>query len=137
MRRNPQQTLEDALSKYEEMIDSTRRRFAPVRSLPAEAPRRCFGSYRGRYVHPAYGSVSITEDERSLQLQRNSLRLELKRRGGDGWSFAECDAFEIHKPHPFDPAGRVEFEADENGDVRSLSIALEPAVEPIRFTKWP
>jgi hypothetical protein len=42
---------------------------------------------------------------------------------------------DIHEAHCFDRSGRVSYETNLDGQIAALAIALEPAVEPIRFVK--
>jgi Domain of unknown function (DUF3471) len=129
------QTIEQKLALYERRIEENRLRIAATPRVAHTSASRPLDSYVGRYVNPGYGSVDIHGRAGGLFLRIGSWDPPLEHWHHDTWAFAENDLFEIHKAHAFDKASHVLFDLDANGDIDGLSIHLEPAVSPIRFTK--
>ena len=129
------QTLEEKLAQYEKNIEQTRQRNASVRRVEGTSPSHSLGDYVGVYIHPGYGSIEILLSDKELVFRRNGLILPLQHWHYDAWVAKDSEIFYIHVPHAFDPASRLLFETNADGEIAALSIRLEPAVAPIRFEK--
>jgi CubicO group peptidase (beta-lactamase class C family) len=86
--------------------------------------------YLGDYSNPGYGIVTIAPDGDAFKMTFNKLSESLKH--------YHYDVFEV----PADPLNpfeklKVEFLADFNGDISSISMPLEPGVKDIVFTRMP
>ena len=84
--------------------------------------------YAGEYEHPGYGVISILIKNDQMTAQYNSIPYAAKH--------FHYDVFELNN-EMMDEAFKVSFFYDLKGNIRSLSIQLEDAVEPIVFTKMP
>lgn len=129
------QRLEEMLALYEKEIGDIHRRNASVCRVQDTSPSHGLDDYAGSYVHAGYGQISIRRDDQVLILRRYNLELPLEHWHYDAWVFAENDLFPIHKPHPFDRASRIVFEANADGEIIAFSLQLEPAVAPAWFMK--
>ena len=131
----PVYALEERLRQYEQKIEEMRKLHEATRNVPDVARSRAAADYVGTYVHPAYGTLRISEEEPALRFHRNRIELALEHRYGDVWSFASSDLFEIHQPHPFDRSSEVVFDANAEGEITAVRVRLEPAVTAIRFAR--
>jgi len=131
----PAQTLEAKLAEYERKIEQTCERNSSVRKVAGTAPSHPLCDYAGGYAHPAYGNVTISCCAGGLAFRRNELTLELQHWHFDFWVARNADLFPIHTPHAFDPVSLFSFETTSGGAIGSVSIRLEPAVDPIRFLR--
>lgn len=87
-------------------------------SLPLE-------EYAGDYEHPAYGVVKVKFDGESLSASLNGVRGKLEH--------FHFDQFVI-EDEPFDGT-RLKFTIGDTGKVESLFTQVEPALDPIEFTR--
>jgi CubicO group peptidase (beta-lactamase class C family) len=87
-------------------------------------PSHPLDAYVGDYEHPAYGVISIELKDNALQGKYYSFDFKL-----DHWHY---DVFK-----PSDHLPKVMFLTNLKGDVDGLSVAMEPAVAPILFTRKP
>jgi len=131
----PAQSFEQALQQYEKRVDDVKSRDSMLRRIENTTPSHDLAEYTGNYEHVAYGKIAISQSGTGLTLERGNLALPLEHWHYDTWIVAENDLFEIHKPHVFDRASRVLFDADREGAMAGLSMELEPAAAPIRFGK--
>jgi CubicO group peptidase (beta-lactamase class C family) len=131
----PVNSVKDKLAEYENSIVRTREHHARTPRKDNTAPSHSLGGYAGRYVNPAYGAIDIALSGAELVLVRGALSLRLEHWHFDAWVVGRNDLFAIHAPHAFDPSSRILFETDADGEISGLSIALEPAVRPIVFSK--
>jgi CubicO group peptidase (beta-lactamase class C family) len=89
---------------------------------PAHAP----SAYCGVYRHPGYGAVAITEADGALHARLNELDVEIRHRHYDVWEASIATQ----------PLGvALRFETSFAGEIEALTLAVEPAVEPVRFTR--
>jgi CubicO group peptidase (beta-lactamase class C family) len=128
-------TLEQTLAEYEQKIDQMHIRYAAQRRVHPAPPSHAAALYAGAYLNPGYGRIDIEVQADALILKRHDLRLSLEHWHFDCWAAKDGDQFPIHTPHPFDAASLFVFDMDPGGDITAVSIALEPAVAPIRFVK--
>ncbi len=91
-------------------------------------PSHALEDYAGDYEHPGYGMISIMTKGNQMTSEYNSIPYT-----GNHYHY---DVFEI-KNEMEEEAFKVSFFTDLKGNIRSLSIQLEDAVEPIVFTKMP
>ncbi|UCE21706.1 MAG: serine hydrolase, partial [Candidatus Aminicenantes bacterium] len=91
-------------------------------------PSHPLEDYAGDYEHPGYGVISIVIKGDQMIGEYNSIPYTA--------SHYHYDVFEITN-EMMDEALKVSFFTDLKGNIRSLSIQLEDAVEPAVFTKMP
>jgi len=91
-------------------------------------PSHPLEDYAGDYEHPGYGVISIVKKDDQMTAEYNSIPFTA--------SHYHYDVFEINN-EMMDEALKVSFFTDLKGNIRSLSVQLEDAVEPIVFTKMP
>lgn len=87
-------------------------------------------AYAGRYMHPAYGLVTIDDTNNRLTLGYNGLSTPL-----DHWHYEVFRA-------PSDRSNRLEqsrvqFLTDLEGEVSSIAVPLDPNVDPVVFKRTP
>jgi len=131
----PALPVAETLAEYERRILENHQRIAAVRRVKGTSPSQDLDAFSGSYVHPGYGRIAILHSNKTLVMRRNSLELPLEHWHYDVWMVEENDLFPIHKLQPFDRSSRILFERNADGEISMLSIQLEPAVAPIRFTK--
>jgi CubicO group peptidase (beta-lactamase class C family) len=91
-------------------------------------PSHSLEDYAGDYEHPGYGEISIVKKGVQMTAEYNSIPFTA--------SHYHYDVFELNN-EILDEALKVSFFTDLKGNIRSLSIQLEDAVDPIVFTKMP
>ncbi|MCA1710584.1 MAG: serine hydrolase [Actinobacteria bacterium] len=91
-------------------------------------PSRDLEDFTGVYEHPAYGTFTIETDGQRLIPNFHGLGAlhELRHRDYDAW-----DLFLVE----FDQTLPLVFVQGSNGAISSLSVALEPLVDPICFPR--
>lgn len=97
---------------------------------PETKPARPLAEYAGEYLHPGYGPMKVRLEKDRLVLSYNNVTTPL-----DHWHY-EVFQSPADRQNPLELT-RVQFNSDFSGDVASLSIPLEPRVEPIVFTRQP
>ncbi len=93
-------------------------------------PSHPLADYTGTYTHPAYGSVTVSVRNGALAVKFNSFDLQLQH--------FNYDVFEVptDENKPAQGAGwRIEFGMNQKGDVVTVALPLEPAVDPIVFER--
>jgi CubicO group peptidase (beta-lactamase class C family) len=102
-----------------------------TRGKPGTHPSHNLDDYVGEYENPGYGIVSIQRDGDAFQLKINELSRPLRH--------FHYDVFEVPEKSTDDFANnlKVAFHTNLNGDIASLSIPLEPAVDDIVFARSP
>jgi CubicO group peptidase (beta-lactamase class C family) len=91
-------------------------------------PSHPLEDYAGDYEHPGYGVISIVKKGDQMTAEYNSIPFVA--------SHYHYDVFEIIN-EMMDESFKVSFFMDLKGNIRSLSIQMEEAVEPLVFTKMP
>lgn len=132
---SPMQTFEQKLEIYERKIQDNAKRLAAVERALHSRPSHPLTVYAGTYHHPGYGEVRIQRRGRKLYLRRFDVFLPLLHWHYDVWVARNNDLWPIHQPHAFDGASQIQFFACPDGGIGELSIAFEPEVAPIRFTR--
>lgn len=97
---------------------------------PNTRPARPLAEYTGEYEHPGYGRMKIGLDRDRLTLGYNRFTTPL-----DHWHYEMFQA-------PADRQNeleltRVQFHNDLSGEIASITIPIEPNVEPASFTRQP
>ncbi len=91
-------------------------------------PSHALDDYVGQYTHPGYGTFEVTMDADSLVGRYGQFSSTLRH--------ARYDVFELH---PEIGGGEqtfpVQFEMAMDGSVDEVVVPLEPAVDPIVFTR--
>ena len=91
-------------------------------------PSRALAAFVGRYRHPAYGEVRVTDENKSLVLHYGQFALPLRH--------YRADIFEIVKiPVTSRTHLEVSFHKDESGAITSLAMPFEHAVADILFVR--
>lgn len=91
-------------------------------------PSHALEAYCGRYEHPGYGIVTISQHEDQLQFTYNAIPSSL--------THVHYDIFELNFER-FEYKAKVSFTTAEKGDIESLAVKLEPAVKAQVFTRVP
>jgi hypothetical protein len=97
---------------------------------PNTKPARPLAEYAADYLHPGYGLMKVALEKDRLKLSYNKFSTPL-----DHWHYEVFQA-PADRQNPLELA-RVQFNSDLSGEVSSLSIPLEPNVEPIVFVRQP
>lgn len=95
---------------------------------PGTKPSHPIAEYAGVYEHPGYGLLTIAEAKGALSMSYNGIVAPL-----EAWHY---DIFKAGRGE--DPAYEnipVSFRTDNDGDIASLEIGIEPAVAPQLFRK--
>ncbi len=97
---------------------------------PNTKPARPLDEYAAEYLHPGYGPMKVRLEKDRLMLSYNKFTAPL-----DHWHY---DVFQsaADRQNPLELT-RVQFNSDFSGEVASISVPLEPNVEPIVFTRQP
>ncbi len=91
-------------------------------------PSHPLDDYVGQYAHPGYGTFEVTMDADSLVGRYGSFSSTLRH--------AHYDVFELHpEVGGGEQTFQVQFELAMDGSVEEAIIPLEPAVDPIVFTR--
>lgn len=94
------------------------------------SPSRPLAQFAGRYEHPAYGIVTVAENDGQLVLRR-----------GPGAMRLEHFHYDVFRPvanvdtQPWTARQRITFGSGASGRVETVSIPLEPAVADIIFKR--
>lgn len=93
-------------------------------------PSHDLKEYVGDYGNPGYGVVSVQADGDGFKLKINKITESVKH--------LHYDVFQVPDA-PFDPFAKlkVQFFADIDGDISTLSLPLETSVKDIVFTRLP
>jgi CubicO group peptidase (beta-lactamase class C family) len=97
---------------------------------PNTKPAHPIGEYAAEYLHPGYGPMKVALEKDRLTLSYNKFTAPL-----DHWHY-EVFQTPADRQNPLELT-RVQFNTDLSGDVASISVPLEPNVEPIVFTRQP
>ncbi len=95
---------------------------------PNTKPSHRLENYAGDYEHPGYGVISVRKKDEQLTSEYNSIPFAVRH--------YHYDVFEFHD-EMFDRSFKASFSTDLKGNISSLSVQLETAVEPSVFTKMP
>jgi CubicO group peptidase (beta-lactamase class C family) len=91
-------------------------------------PSHPIEDYTGDFEHPGYGVVSVEKKGEQLKGIFNSIEFTM--------SHYHYDVFEFHN-ELLDTRMKVSYFTDVKGNIHSLAIKMEPAVEEIIFTRMP
>jgi CubicO group peptidase (beta-lactamase class C family) len=96
---------------------------------PGTSPSHPLADYAGRYSHPAYGDVGVSQAGGRLALEANGRRMSL-----DHFHY---DIFEVPPDEPLNPmAGmKLTFLYNKDGDIDRLAGPVEPSVADVVFTR--
>jgi len=97
---------------------------------PNTKPARPLGEYAAEYLHPGYGPMKIGREKDRLTVSYNKFTAPL-----DHWHYEVFQA-PADRQNPLELT-RVQFNTDFSGDIASISVPLEPNVDPIVFTRQP
>jgi len=97
---------------------------------PNTKPARPLAEYAAEYSHPGYGPMKVRLEKDRLMLSYNKFTTPL-----DHWHYEVFQA-PADRQNPLELT-RVQFNSDFSGEVASISVPLEPNVEPIVFTRQP
>ncbi|MBO0780421.1 MAG: serine hydrolase [Ktedonobacteraceae bacterium] len=97
-------------------------------AVPDTQPSHELDAYCGRYEHPGYGVVTISQENNQLRFIYNDIPSSL--------THVHYDIFELTLER-FEFKAKVSFATAEKGDIESLAVKLEPAVNAQVFTRVP
>ncbi len=97
---------------------------------PDTKPARALADYAAEYLHPGYGTMKVALEKDRLKLSYNKFSTPL-----DHWHYEVFQA-PANRQNPLELM-KVQFNSDLSGDVASISVPLEPNVEPIVFARQP
>jgi len=123
------------LAKYEKEISDNIKRIQSLSRVYNTEPSHPISDHVGAYEAAGYGLIEIVLADDHLELVFNEFHFSLMHRHYDCWVFDSHETFSVHLPHPFDTASTIMFATDSDGKIHSLTIALEPSVEPICFER--
>ncbi|MCI0390821.1 MAG: serine hydrolase [Acidobacteria bacterium] len=92
-------------------------------------PTHALKDYAGQFEHPAYQMLTITQEGEQLKLDLHSLTGSLKH--------FHYDIFQLAEDTPGLGGTKVTFLMNRAGEIDRVSIALEPTVKEIVFTRKP
>ena len=121
-------------SRYKKHVEEGRERAEKAKAekdkdrKPDTQPSHPLEDYAGDYEHPGYGVLSVGKDGGRLNATYNSIPYTGKHYHYDMFEFT----YEM-----FDISFKINFLTDVKGNIGSLSVQLEEAVEPAIFTKMP
>jgi Domain of unknown function (DUF3471) len=119
----PVSRLSAKLAEYRQGVAQQRQQRDAIPKVLATLPSLSSNNYGGRYWHPGYGPVEISDTDAGLMLSRGEVKVGLEHWHYDTWMATH------------EKVSRVHFEVGVEGHIVSLSIALEPCVSPIRFVR--
>ncbi|MFP4083216.1 MAG: serine hydrolase [Candidatus Aminicenantes bacterium] len=120
--------IKEQIEKAEKEVEEAEKEKDKDR-VPNTQPSHPLEDYAGDYRHPGYGVIAVKKDGDLLKTVFNSIESELHH--------YHYDVFEL-KNEVYEFFGikqKLSFFADDRGRIARLSIQLEPAVDPILFTK--
>ena len=97
---------------------------------PNTKPARPLNEYAAEYLHPGYGPMKVRLEKDRLMLSYNKFTAPL-----DHWHYEVFQA-PADRQNPLELT-RVQFNSDFSGEVASISVPLEPNVDPIVFVRQP
>ncbi|MBL8267998.1 serine hydrolase [Steroidobacter sp.] len=92
------------------------------------APGHALEEYVGRFEHPAYGAIEIGRDQRGLTLGYHQKRIALEHFHYDVFAAPEDDVNPLAET-------KVQFNTGIDGEVSSVAIVMEPAIDAIVFNR--
>ena len=95
---------------------------------PDTHPAHPLDDYVGTYTHPAYGTVEIARAGNGLEMRSHGCKIALRHFHYEVFDTPEESGNALEK-------GKVMFHTNWNGEVDSVSSALEPQVADIVFTR--
>jgi CubicO group peptidase (beta-lactamase class C family) len=102
----------------------------PAGKQPGAQPAHPLADYAGDYVHPGYGTAQLwVNADGKLALRFNGFDAVL--------DHSLFETFEVAEGNPLLLGTRLLFNTDVAGRIASLSVQLEPAVDPVVFTHQP
>ena len=118
-----QKEFADLKAKMEEQYEEMQKA-EPV--IPDTHPSHALDAYCGQYENSGYGIVTISKAGDALQFTYNDIPSSL--------THVHYDIFELNFER-FEYKTRVSFVTAEKGDIKSLTVKLEPALKALAFTR--
>jgi CubicO group peptidase (beta-lactamase class C family) len=115
----------EMVGKLKAMADEGKAKFAAARK-PDTQPSHLLDDYGGDYQNPGYGLLTVTKNGDGLKAVYNDRELTLKH--------YHYDVFEFAVDYP-DVSVPGTFATDVTGTVSQVTLPLEPAGDPIVFTR--
>jgi CubicO group peptidase (beta-lactamase class C family) len=114
--------------EYRETMDALKKSMEPNFDdrVPDTQPSHDLDAYTGEFEHPAYGTITVRRDGEQLWLTHHKLDVPL--------THFHYDIFQVTIERFFF-SSKVNFFTGHKGEIESLAIALEPAVQPITFKR--
>lgn len=109
-----------------QMEEATGERFDRVAGT---SPSHPLGAYTGAFEHPAYGRVDITLEGKRLVMTSEGESHPMEH--------FHYDVFAIEAEESIADGVLLHFQQNARGDITGVAVPLEPAVDPILFTRMP
>lgn len=104
-----------------------RKKRKEIKRQHATRPSHPLADYAGEYEHPGYGRVTISLQGGELRLNYQGIPFRLRH--------YHYDVFQMNEMLRHGEQMLVSFQLDKAGNIKSIAIPLEPAVNDIVFTK--
>lgn len=120
------------LKEFTNLRDQAEKQLAEMQktepAVSGTQPSHALDAYCGRYEHPGYGIMTISQVEDRLQCLYNDIPSSL--------THVHYDIFEFNLER-FEFKTKVSFATAEKGEIESLAIKLEPTVKAQVFARVP
>jgi CubicO group peptidase (beta-lactamase class C family) len=117
--------------RFDAVMTGSREAKAARRVVPGAPSARPLSAYASEYVHPGYGTLTITLNGDALKPSLGTMDLTLAHR------HYETFDLEWHEMGDQPMVFPLTFLSDPDGDVNALTVQFEPLVEPLRFGRRP
>ena len=117
--------------RFDAAMAGAREAKAARRIVAGARPPRPLAEYAGRYVHPGYGTLTISQNGGVLEPVLGTMTLSLAHRHYETFDLAWSEMGDEPASFP------LTFLSDPDGVVNALTVHLEPLVEPLRFDRRP
>lgn len=99
-------------------------------------PSHTLKEYEGLYNHPGYGTIEVSMEHDSLFAKLTKDKWWLRH-----YHYDVFEPFEADPKEGIDTADKgplhIQFNMNESGDISEATLALEPTLSPLHFTKTP
>lgn len=126
--------LKEKQAEIKNAIIETKTKAAKTK-IAGTKPSHSLAEFAGDYRHPGYGTFHITVKKDALFAQTPKGELYLSHRHYDIFTPMEVKNNVVDTDGDEDAA--FNFQTDDAGKIISLTIKLEPTLDPIKFTKMP
>jgi CubicO group peptidase (beta-lactamase class C family) len=117
--------------RFDAAMAGAREAKAARRVVPGAQHGRPLPDYAGEYVHPGYGTLTISQNGGVLEPVLGTMTLSLAHRHYETFDLAWSEMGDEPAIFP------LTFLSDPDGVVNALTVQFEALVEPLRFDKRP